>query len=62
MKQLDSITDSKDLSLSKLWETVKDGEARRAAVHGFADSDMTYQVNNNNRYVKWMSEWIFFIL
>ena len=41
MKWLDSIADSKNLSLSKLGETVKDREASRAAVHRFAESDMT---------------------
>ena len=48
IRWLDSITNSVDVSLSKLQEMLKDREGLRATFHGVTESNTTEQLNNNN--------------
>ena len=48
MRWLQSIANSIDMNLGELQKTAKDREAWCAAVPGLAESDMTFQLNNNN--------------
>ena len=50
MGWLDSTTGSMDMDLSKLWETVEDRGAWRAAVQGVSESDTSLLLNSNVFY------------
>ena len=44
------------MTLSKLWEMVKDSKTWNTVVHGVSQSDMTEQLNNSNQF-SWLESW-----
>ena len=50
MRQLDSVTNSMDMNLSKLWEIVEDRGAWHATVHEVSESDTVQGLNSKSKY------------
>ena len=61
MTWLDVITYSIEMSLSKLQEIVKDKKTWYAAVHGFAELDITEQQNNKGKKEQWIRVGIYLL-
>ena len=53
MRWLDGVTDSVDMRLSKLRETVKDREAWHASGHSVAESDMALATEQQQQFTDW---------
>ena len=49
MRRLDGITDAKNMNLGKVRETMRDGDAWRAAIRGVEESDTTWRLNNDTQ-------------